>query len=61
MGKLGRAQHHGAAKRNKRAKKTADRDLEKRISEEAAAHPVKKLKMCQLPDCDGSCGDWHRL
>jgi hypothetical protein len=61
MGKLGRAQHHGASKRNNRAKKTADRDLEQRIAEEAAAHPVKTLKMCQRPDCDGSCGDWHRF
>jgi hypothetical protein len=60
MGKLGRAQHHGASKRNKRAKKTSDRELEQRIAEEAATHPVKTLRMCQRAKCDGSCGDVHR-
>jgi hypothetical protein len=59
VSKLGRAQHHGASKRNRRAKKVADAQLSQRIEEEK--RPVKVSKLCTLEDCDGSCGDWHRL
>jgi hypothetical protein len=27
----------------------------------AKSSDVTVQKMCRLEDCDGSCGDWHRL